>query len=119
MTKDRPLVATITSVMVCFWCVHATLHMLRPSSCDVTNFRTHLITTSSAPPTPQDNILSLYLCDTNTDKDIHISDRLVDQGLAIVAMDTVEDEARFDGIHLEPPPSTVWYISCKRFKYYG
>eukprot|EP00731_Ephydatia_muelleri_P037658 Em0531g2a len=53
-----------------------------------------------------DNILSLYLCDTNTDKDIHISDRLVDQGLAIVAMDTVEDEARFDGINLEPPPST-------------
>ncbi|KAL5484712.1 hypothetical protein EMCRGX_G021252 [Ephydatia muelleri] len=68
MTKDRPLVATITSVT--------------------------------------DNILSLYLCDTNTDKDIHISDRLVDQGLAIVAMDTVEDEARFDGINLEPPPST-------------
>eukprot|EP00731_Ephydatia_muelleri_P024907 Em0016g1178a len=61
---------------------------------------------SNIKPASEDNILSLYLCDTNTDKDIHISDRLVDQGLAIVAMDTVEDEARFDGINLEPPPST-------------
>lgn len=62
------------------------------------------------PPPSQNNTLSLYLCDTNTDKDIHISDRLVDQGLAIVAMDTVEDEAGFDGIHLEPPPSMVWCV---------
>lgn len=69
MTKDRPLVATITSV--------------------------------------KNNTLSIYLCDTNTDKDVHISDRLVDQGLAIIAMDTQEDEAAFDGIHLEPPPAAT------------
>ena len=56
----------------------------------------------------QNDILSLYLCDTNTDKDVHINDRLVDQGLAIFAMDTEEDEASFDAIQLEPPPAVVW-----------
>ena len=55
----------------------------------------------------QNNVLSLCLCDTNTSKDIHINDTLVDQGLAIFTPDTDLDCQDHDGFQLEGAPVQV------------
>ena len=48
-------------------------------------------------------MMSVCLCDTNTDKDIHVNDTLVNQGLALFSPDSQEDQARgFDEYNLEP-----------------
>ncbi len=69
MTKEKPLVALITSV---------------------TN-----------------NCMSVCLCDTTTDRDIHINDSLVSQGLALFMPDSQEDREGFDSYQLEGAPVEV------------
>ena len=51
--------------------------------------------------------MSVCLCDTNTDRDVHINDTLVSQGLAIFSPDSLEDQVNFDNYTLEPVPQGV------------
>ena len=51
--------------------------------------------------------MSVCLCDTTTDRDIHINDALVAQGLAIFAPDTPEEVDSYDKYDLESPPALV------------
>ena len=51
--------------------------------------------------------MSVCLCDTNTERDIHINDTLVSQGLAIFSPDSLEDQISFDNYSLEPLPQGV------------
>lgn len=49
----------------------------------------------------------MCLVDTTSNKDVHINDRLVSQGLAVFEPDSVDDEGGYDGYQLEPPASDV------------
>ena len=51
--------------------------------------------------------MSVTLCDTTTEEDIHINDTLVSQGLAIFIKDTEEEERKYDGYQPEPLPLGV------------
>lgn len=55
----------------------------------------------------QGYLMSVCLCDTNTDRDVHINDTLVSQGLAIFSPDSLEDQLSFDNYTLEPVPQGV------------
>jgi hypothetical protein len=66
MTKDKPIVAIVTSVV--------------------------------------GGLMSVTLCDTTTEEDIHINDTLVSQGLAIFIKDTEEEERKYDGYQPDPLP---------------
>ena len=57
--------------------------------------------------------MSVCLCDTNTDRDIHINDCLCSQGLALFNSDTREDQLDFDGYQLESPNLIVSYVERK------
>lgn len=69
MTKEKPLVAIITSVT--------------------------------------DNCMSVCLCDTTTERDIHINDSLVSQGLALFIPDSEVDRKGYDTYKLEGEPVGV------------
>ena len=61
------------------------------------------------------NRMSLCLCDTTTNRDIHINDTLVSQGLALFVPDTEEDKQEFDNYQLEGKPQGVrqkWELVC-------
>lgn len=47
--------------------------------------------------------MSIFLVDTSTSRDVHINDALVDQGLALLMMDTLEDEMGTETYSLEGP----------------
>ena len=51
--------------------------------------------------------MSVCLCDTTTERDIHINDTLVSQGLALFTPDTEEDKESYDGFQLESAPQGV------------
>ena len=67
----------------------------------------------------QNKMLSLCLCDTNTNKDIHINDILVEQGLALFTPDTDQDTRDVDGYQLEGTPVTVSVVSPWTIKIVG
>ena len=67
----------------------------------------------------QNKMLSLCLCDTNTTKDIHINDILVEQGLALFTPDTDQDTRDVDGYQLEGTPVTVSVVSPWTIKIVG
>lgn len=51
----------------------------------------------------QNRLLSLYLVDTSTSRDVYINDALVQQGLALFVSDTLEDEMGTETYSLEGP----------------
>lgn len=50
-------------------------------------------------------MVSLCLCDTTTDKDIHINDYLINEGLACMSSDIGEEH--LDTYEMERPPVEV------------
>lgn len=50
-------------------------------------------------------MVSLCLCDTTTDKDIHINDYLIEEGLACMSSDAGKEN--LDNYQMEPPAVEV------------
>ena len=101
MTKDKPIVAIVSSVVVS-----------TSSSCC-----TH--TRTNTPLSPQGGLISATLCDTTTEEDIHINDTLVSQGLAIFVKDTEEEEKKYDGYKPEQLPIGVSTLPKKNGRFYN
>lgn len=101
MTKDKPIAAFVTNITVST-CDPLTSSLLLYPSLYI-NIQCSL----------QDECVSVCLCDTTTDRDIHINDVLVAQGLAVFTPDTIQDEQQCDTIQLDPEPSEVNYtLQC-------
>ena len=57
--------------------------------------------------------MSVCLCDTTTERDIHVNDCLCTQGLAIFNEDTPKDQQDYDSYQLESPNLVVSDIAIK------
>lgn len=51
--------------------------------------------------------MSLCLCDTTTERDIHINDCLVNQGIALFSADVNKHDISIDEYEMESCPSQV------------